>query len=142
MRTVTVTGALRAAPEDVFDFLVDNRNDELWCPMASDVELVEGEPGVGAVYRYQQAQGPGRPPLDAWLRTCVAERPHRLEWDNADRGLPYRATITLAAHGDGTRLTHTNRVELGSPLQQATWFAIAQVVLRVQLRNLRRELDR
>ena len=142
MRSVTVSTTLRARPEHVFDFLLDNRNDELWCPMASDVELVEGEPGEGAVYHYLQAQGPGQPPLKSWLRTVVAERPTRLVWDNADRGLPYHATIELEQRGDGTRITHTNRVTLASRVQQLLWFAIANGVLRVQLRNLRRELER
>lgn len=142
MRSVTVSTTLRARPEHVFDFLVDNRNDELWCPMASDVELVEGEPGEGAVYRFRQAQGPGQPTLPSWIRTVRAERPCHLEWDNADRGLPYRATIDLEPHGDGTRISHTNRVTLPSRTRQLLWFGIANGVLRVQLRNLRRELER
>lgn len=142
MRQVTVRGTVDATPEQVFDFLLDNRNDPRWCPMATEVELVEGQPGVGAVYRYLQAQGPGRPPVPAWMRTTVADRPRRLEWDNADRGMPYHAVIELTAQGSGTRVTHTNRVALPSGVQQALWWTIASVVLRVQQRQLRRELDR
>lgn len=142
MREVTVSTTLRATPGDVYDFLVDNRNDPLWCPMASDVELVEGDPGLGALYRFQQARGPGQSPLTAWMRTIVADRPHRLAWDNAGRGLDYHARIRLEQRGGRTRVTHTNRVGLPDPVQQAVWWAIANVVLRQQLRNLRRELER
>ena len=143
MHEVTVRTRLGVPAERVFDFLVDNRNDPLWCPLASDVDLVEGEPGVGAVYRYRQARGPGQPPLTAWMRTVEASRPHRLEWDEGGRGMPYRAVIELT--GDGERATtvrHTNRVTLPSRPQQLVWWTIANVVLRLQLRNLRRELER
>lgn len=142
MREVSVSGSVRAPAEHVFDLLVDNRNDELWCPMVSDVELVEGEPGVGALYRYRQGQGPGQPLADAWMRTTVADRPRRLEWDNGDRGIPYHAVIELAERDGRTRIRHTNRVTLPSRTQQAVWWTIANVVLRLQVRNLRRELER
>lgn len=142
MREVTVTGRLRADPEHVYDFLVDNRNDELWCPMVSDVQLVEGEPGLGALYRFRQGQGPGRPSVAAFMRTTVADRPWRLAWDGDDRGLPYVSTIDLRPRGDSTAIRHTNRVTLPGRTQQLVWFSIANVVLRLQLRNLRRELER
>lgn len=142
MREVTVTGSVRADVGDVFDFLVDNRNDELWCPMVSEVELVEGQPGPGALYRYRQGQGPGRPPAEAWMRTTVAERPRRLEWDDGGRSFPYRSVVELAERDGRTHLRHTNRVTLPSRAQQAVWWTLANVVLRLQLRNLRRELER
>lgn len=142
MRAVTVTGRLRAPVEHVYDFLLDNRNDALWCPMVSDVELIEGEPGVGAVYRYQQSQGPGRPSMTAFMRTTTADRPHELAWDNGGRGLPYEASIRLGHRGGKTVIKHTNRVALPSRAQQLAWFTIANIVLRLQLRNLRRELER
>lgn len=142
MREVTVTGSLRTAPEHVYDFLVDNRNDPLWCPMVGDVELVEGEPGIGALYRYEQRRGPGQPPVTAFMRTVAAERPHRLAWDGGDRGLPYESTIELRRRDDRTTISHTNRVTLPSRAQQLAWWSIANVVLRLQLRHLRRELER
>lgn len=142
MREVTVTGTLQASAERAFDFLVDNRHDELWCPMVSDVELAEGEPGVGAVYRYRQGRGPGQSPIEVWMRTTVADRPRRLEWDNAGRGMPYHAVIDLTERDGRTRIRHTNRVVLPSRAQQLVWWTLANGVLRLQLRNLRRELDR
>lgn len=142
MREVTVSGSVRATADDAFDFLVDNRHDALWCPLVSDVELVEGEPGVGAVYRYRQGRGPGQSRMDAWMRTTVADQPRRLEWDNAGRGMPYHAVIELVQRDGRTRIRHTNQVTLPSRAQQVVWWTIANVVLRLQLRNLRRQLDR
>lgn len=142
MHEVTVSTSVRAPAEHVFDFLVDNRNDPLWCPLASDTELVEGEPGVGAVYRYEQWQGPGRPLLTTWMRTVEADRPSRLVWDGADRGLAYHAEIVLDQRDRRTRVRHTNRVTLPSRPEQLAWWTTANVVLRLQLRNLKRELDR
>lgn len=140
MRRVTVTGSMRAAPEDVYDLLVDSRNDPLWCPLVSDVELVAGEPGVGAVYAFRQGGGIADEPVR--IRTTEAVRPLRLAWEDADRPARYRATIELAPRAGRTRVTHTNRVELGSGVRQACWWALAHGVLRLQLRNLRRELER
>lgn len=142
MHEVTVSTSLRAPAEHVFDFLVDNRNDPLWCPLASGTDLVEGEPGVGAVYRYEQSQGPGRSPRTNWMRTIEADRPSRLVWDGGDRGLPYHAEIVLEQRGRRTRVRHTNRVTLPTRPEQLAWWTIANVVLRLQLRNLRRELER
>ncbi len=143
MKRVTVRGTVERPIEDVFDFLLDNRNDERWCPMASGYELVEGDaPGVGTVYRYQQAQGPGMPPLDSYMRTTVAERPTRLEWDNAGRGLRYHATIVLQPDGATTHVQHTNAVSLPNVAMQLAWFTGAQLILRRQLRNLAKELAR
>lgn len=142
MDQVTVTGSVRASAEHVYDFLLDSRNDPLWCPLVDQVELVEGRPGQGALYRYRQRRGPGLPAVTAFLRTTRAERPHRLAWDGGGRGLPYESTIRLAPHGDRTAIRHTNRVALSDRAQQLGWFGLSLVVLRLQLRNLRREVER
>lgn len=142
MHQITVRTGLRVPADHVFDFLVDNRNDPLWCPMVSDVQLVEGEPGVDAVYRYQQGRGPGQSEYTAWMRTVDADRPHRIEWDEAERGIPYRAVIELTERDGRTWIRHTNRVTLPSRAEQLAWWTIANIVLRLQLRNLRRELER
>lgn len=141
MRSVTVTGVVHAPPEAVFDLLLDSRNDEAWCPLASGYELVEGEPGVGAVYRFTQWAGPGRP-TTTHLRTTLAERPTQLAWDDGGRDGPtYRGSMLLEPAPDGaTRVRHTNAVGFGNPLEQFGWFLGAQVVLRLQLRNLDRLL--
>ena len=142
MHEVTVTGVVPAPPDVVFDLLLDSRNDERWCPMASGYELVEGdEPGVGTVYRYTQQAGPGRR-VTMHLRTTVADRPHALAWDDGgDSGeLGYEGRMTLSPHPDGTHLRQTNRVRAGSRAEQLVWFTTAQVVLRVQLRRLARVL--
>ena len=142
MHEVTVTGRIDASAEHVWDFVVDNRNDPLWCPMVTDVELLEGEPGLGALYRYRQGQGPGRPRLTAHLRTTRAERPRLLTWDGDGRGLPYASSVRLRARDGHTVVRQTNRVTLPDRPQQLVWWSLAKVVLRLQLRNLRRELER
>ena len=141
LRSVTVSGVVHAPPEQVFDLLLDSRNDERWCPLASGYELVEGEPGVGAVYRFTQWAGPGRR-TTLHLRTTEAVQPTRLAWDGGDRGGPaYHSTMQLhALPGGRTRVHHTNTVGTGHPLEQVAWFVGAQVNLRLQLRNLDRLL--
>ena len=142
MKRVSVSTTIQRPVEEVFDFLVDSRNDPRWCPLSRNVELVEGTPGLGALYRYEQGQGPGLPWFEAWCQTVEAVHPTRLVWDNAGRGTPYRATIDLSAHGTHTRMQHTNEVDAPNLAQQLAWFAGAQVVMRLQLRKLSKELDR
>lgn len=142
MPRVTARTRLRVTAERVFDFLVDSRNDPLWCPMVAEVELVEGEPGPGARYRFEQRQGPGRPTVAAQLRTVEAERPHHIVWDNDGYGLPYVGRIDLAERDGWTHVRHVNEVQLDSRLEQAGYWVVSNVVLRLQLRNLRRELQR
>ena len=43
---------------------------------------------------------------------------------------------------DRTAISHTNRVTLPTGAQQLGWWSIANIVLRLQLRNLSRELER
>lgn len=142
MRQASVTGTVGAPIDVVYDHLLDSRNDARWCPLVDEVELVEGTPGIGAVYRTGQRTGVGRTTL--WTRTTVAERPHLLSWDNADRGLSYHATIELepTPDGSGTVVRHTNRVTTPNTVTQLVWFVGAQVVLRRQLRALDQELSR
>ncbi|MFL5684971.1 MAG: SRPBCC family protein [Chloroflexota bacterium] len=53
MVDVTVTGIVRAAPDDVFRFLADLENWPRWQSDMKSTSLVSGERGaVGAVYRY------------------------------------------------------------------------------------------
>lgn len=142
MQRVTARTRLRVPAERVFDFLVDSRNDPLWCPMVADVELVAGQPGIGARYRFEQRQGPGRPTVTGWLRTVAADRPHLLVWDNDGRGLPYVGRIDVAERDGWTHVRHVNRVTFGARAAQLGWWLVSNVVVRLQLRNLRRELER
>lgn len=136
LHTVTVRKTVDHPIDAVWEFLVDGRNDEEWCPMVSDCELVEGEPGVGALYRYSQAQGGSQPPITVTMRTTVAQRPTTLAWE-AESGVAHQSTMTLAARGsDRTHVVQTNTVDLPNPMLQVAWWLGAQAVLRSQLRRL------
>src|SRR5689334_17926230 len=51
------------APETVFDFVADPRNDPIWCPKVCSVEQVEGqERGPGARFEVLHKPIPLRPP--------------------------------------------------------------------------------
>ena len=53
MVDVSVTGTVRASPDDVFRFLADLQNWPRWQSDMKSTALAEGQPGqVGAVYRY------------------------------------------------------------------------------------------
>lgn len=136
MHAVTVKKTLEHPIDDVYGFLVDGRNDEEWCPMVSDCELIEGEPGPGALYRYQQSQGGSQPPITVTMRTTVAKRPTELAWE-AESGVAHKAVVRLEQRGDDrTRVIQTNTVDLPNPVLQLAWYLGAQGVLRSQLRRL------
>lgn len=136
LHTVTVNKTLAHPIDVVWEFLVDGRNDERWCPMVSHCELVEGEPGEGALYRYEQSQGGGLPTITVTMRTTVADRPTELAWQ-AESGVSHRTTMHLQDRDGGrTRVVQTNSVKMSNPVMQVAWYLGAQAVLRLQLRRL------
>lgn len=68
--------------------------------------------------------------------------PSRLAWDGDGRGLPHESSIGLRSAGDRTVIAHTDRVTLPGRAQQLARWSIANIVLRLQLRNFRRVLER
>jgi hypothetical protein len=56
--------------------------------------------------------------------------------------MTYEASILLARDDEHTAIRHTNRVTHVRRVRQVAWFGLAHAVLRLQLRNLRRELER
>ena len=138
MRQATVSGTIDVPVRRVFDFVLDGRNDVRWCPMVADAEQVAGDgPGVGARLRFTQ-RGAGTMEVE----TTTVEPPTTIVWTGV-RGAPYTGTMRFVDLGDGrTRVRHSNAVTMPNPAAQAAWFVGAQVILRVQLRALNRELSR
>lgn len=137
--SVTVSTTIPRPVEVVFDFVADSRNDADWSPTVASVEQIEGEgPGVGAVYRIGQVMPRGVVPLD--LHTTAYERPTRLEWSMTGPAMRYASVMEFRPDEDGTRIRQTNTVATGSRLQDAAWFAMAQVAMRRQFAGLRKHL--
>jgi uncharacterized protein YndB with AHSA1/START domain len=108
MASFTLEREVAAPPEIVFDLLVDHRGYSKLTPLRKSVLEREGDPapnGVGAI-RVLSAVGP---PLRE--EVLAYEAPSRFSY-RLISGLPVRdhvGTVTLAPHGDGTKLTYAVR---------------------------------
>jgi uncharacterized protein YndB with AHSA1/START domain len=98
MAVIESSTLIKRSPEDVFDYLVDLRNELEWNPsVVSMKKLTDGPIGVGTRYlaKWKQSQ---RIEVE-----CVAfDRPHRWTYTN---GGPVAVTFTgtLTPHQTGTR---------------------------------------
>jgi uncharacterized protein YndB with AHSA1/START domain len=97
------------APGEVLDALLDAKRYPEWTPMV-DVEFDgAGRPGVGTTGRFRMAEGPIKGMLE--MRIAELEPHRRLVIRVSHPALDWTATSTVAAEGDGTRLTYAG--ELG-----------------------------
>jgi len=86
MVDVSVTGTVRAAPEDVFRFLADLENWPRWQSDMRSTSLAEGRRGeVGAVYRYlSKAMGMT---FDSTVRLTRVDAPRELAFEGDWTGM-------------------------------------------------------
>lgn len=99
MTVIENTVQIDRAPEDVFDYLVDLRNELEWNPGTESMEkLTDGEMGVGTRFLAKWKQS-----KHIEVECTEYERPRRWTYVN---GGPVSVTLTieLTAHGTGTQL--------------------------------------
>jgi uncharacterized protein YndB with AHSA1/START domain len=86
MVDVTVSGIVRAAPEDVFRYLADLENWPRWQSDMKSTKLAEGQPGqVGAVYRYlSKAMGMT---FDSTVRLTRIDTPREIAFEGEWTGM-------------------------------------------------------
>lgn len=131
MPSVTVSTVVRRPIDEVFDFVSDNRNDPIWAPLVTTVELVEGDaPGEGTVYVIGQREA-GRV-AHRRLTTTAFHRPDHLSWRMPGRGYTYTSIMDLEDLGPATRIIQTNSVQFRVPLVGVAWKLGAMVALRRQ----------
>jgi WS/DGAT/MGAT family acyltransferase len=90
MPTVENTIDITAAAEDVFDFVVDVRNEPRWNPQLLSAEMLTPEPiGVGTTFLVRFGRGVG----NAWIEDTKVDRPR--SWTAVSR------SQALDAHSHG-----------------------------------------
>jgi uncharacterized protein YndB with AHSA1/START domain len=91
---------IAAAPETVFDYLADARNEPQWLPGASNVEKTsDGEVGLGTTFRGEYARAGA-----IEVEIVEFDRPRRLTIRGRAKSMTFDDAITLAPDGSGTRL--------------------------------------
>jgi uncharacterized protein YndB with AHSA1/START domain len=112
MVDVTVTGTVRAAPEDVFRYLADLENWPRWQSDMKSAELASGERGmVGAVYRYvSKAMGMT---FDSTVRLTRVDPPREVAFEGEWTGMirPDGRFLVEPAQ-EGSRVTLNPRPEV------------------------------
>lgn len=130
--------------DEVFDFVLDARNDVRWCHKVQSVELVSREgPGAGARYRVVHKPVPLRPAREMTYSCEAVDQPRRIEWHEDDGTDAIDVVYELEpTAGGGTRLTQRDDASLGAPrpLQPIIKRGIGADVQR-QLRALKKLLE-
>jgi uncharacterized protein YndB with AHSA1/START domain len=129
--------------DEVFDFLVDARNDVRWCHKVRSVELVSPDgPGAGARYRVVHKPVPLRPAREMDYSCEAAERPHRIAWREDDGTDVIEVEYRLTPDDGGTLFEQRDEAHLGAPrLLRPVLRAGLRHDLGRQLRALRRLLE-
>lgn len=138
MAIIESTVQIERAPEEVFDYLVDLRNELEWNPGVESMEkLTEGPIGMGTRYRAKWKQS-----RHIEVECTAFDRPHRWVYVN---GGPVAVTLTinLMAEGPGTRLVSTFDAQPRGLMRLG--FPIFLRVMRRQeaenMRNLKKKLE-
>lgn len=142
MASFTLTRAIQAPPETVFDVLTDHRRYAELTPLRKSELEREGEPapnGVGAIRKLTAVGPPMREEVVAY------ERPERFSYKVLS-GLPVRdhlGTVSLEADGAGTKMTYALRTTptlplVGGLVVMGTKRAIAQLIDGVAAESERR----
>jgi uncharacterized protein YndB with AHSA1/START domain len=136
--TAETSITIRRAPEDVFAFLSDPRNDGLWCSRVRSVEpLGEGE------YRVMHKPLRIQPrPYELRMRLLAAEPPHRLRWEATDRDGTLFVDYLLSPAPNGTQFIQ--RTDLSSLPARIRWIARFTIGRHIaqQARALKEHLER
>jgi len=122
------------APEQVWEFIADARNDPRWCEKVVSVEQVAGEgPGPGARYRALHRPRPFKPPVSLAIEVAEFLPPHRLRWREEDADGVFDVAYTLVPAKNGTRLSQLDDIDWKIP-------ALARPVARLMVsRDLARQ---
>jgi uncharacterized protein YndB with AHSA1/START domain len=112
MVDVSVSGTVRAAPEDVFRFLADLENWPRWQSDMKSTRLTEGQRGeLGAVYRYlSKAMGMT---FDSTVRLTRVDAPREVAFEGEWTGMirPVGRYLVEPAP-EGSRITLNPRPEV------------------------------
>jgi uncharacterized protein YndB with AHSA1/START domain len=144
MVDVSVTGTIRAAPEDVFRYLADLENWPSWQSDMKSSTLAEGQPGeVGAVYRYlSKAMGMT---FDSTVRLTRVDPPREVAFEDDWTGMirPVGRYLVESAP-EGSRVTLNPRPEVrgvGRIMEPLIAF-MGRRLNKEHLEALKRELEK
>jgi hypothetical protein len=132
------TMQIRRSPEEVWAFVVDHRNDPLWC---KKVEAVE--PGESDKWTVRHKPVPLRPSITLVVERLETDPPRFLKLREEDDVSVFDVEYHLDAGGQGTRFTQISEFEWKKlpRLLHNTFARGVRRDVRGQLRDLKRVLE-
>ena len=136
--TAETSITIQRAPEDVFAFLSDPRNDPLWCSRVRSVQAL-GDGEYRVIHKPLRIQPR---PYELRMRLLATEPPQRLRWEETDRDGTLVVDYLLSPAPGGARFTQ--RTDLSNLPARTRWiarFTIARHIAQ-QARALKEHLER
>jgi uncharacterized protein YndB with AHSA1/START domain len=104
------------APEEVFAYVADARNDPNWCATVLACEQHAGAgPGTGARYEARHKPTPFHRTMPRAIELLDYEPPRRLRWRQEDANGIFHIVYEVAPVGEGARLTQRDEIEWKVP---------------------------
>jgi uncharacterized protein YndB with AHSA1/START domain len=104
MLTTAVSESVTRAPEDVFVFIADVRNDPRWHTDVLEARLIDGAP-VGKHARFEIRTKPFMGISGGTVTVTHFDPPTRIVFDVSMEKMRPTTTFTIVADGGGTRVT-------------------------------------
>jgi len=124
VRSVKVSARIPVAPDRLFAFVSDTRNDPLWCPNVEKVDLVEGG-GVEAGARFRFHQHLDRPRSDRIEFDADVEivdvGARAITWHVTDKFQDRNIQLVVEPDGSGSRITQVTEAAFQRRPGLARW---------------------
>lgn len=124
MRPIEVSAHILAAPDEVFAFVSDTRNDPLWCDNVETVELVDGSGiEVGSRFRFHQhLDRPGAERMQFDVDVEVVDMgENSITWEANDRFQTRQIKLAVEPEGTGSRITQVTTATFRRPPGLRKW---------------------
>lgn len=138
---VTVSAHIPTAPDPLFAFVSDTRNDPAWCPNVETVDQVEGGGvEVGARFRFHQhLDRPRTERIEFDVDVEILELGDRsIVWRATDRFQERLIRLTVEAEGSGSRITQVTTASFHRPPGLVKWLYpfLARRIFKEQFESL------
>jgi uncharacterized protein YndB with AHSA1/START domain len=137
------TIAIARPVEEVWEFVVDARNDPQWCEKVVSVEQLAGDgPGRDARYRVMHSPRPFKPAVELTMDVVEFDPPHRLRWREEDADAVFDVVYELEPTASGTRIKQVDDIDwkIGKAALPIARLMVSRDIGR-QFRSLKRLLE-
>ena len=124
VRPIKVSAHVPVAPDRLFAFVSDTRNDPSWCPNVETVDLIEGDGvEVGARFRFHQhLDRPGGERIEFDVEVEVVEIGDRsITWRAIDKFQERMIHLSIEPDGAGSRITQITNASFQRPPGIVKW---------------------